>query len=142
MSYGPVELLVVSFPGNQFTGEIVPAIEELIETGTIQVIDFLFVSKDADGAVTVAELDEVGEGVMTKLNPREAAMAGLLSENDAFRFADEMDPNSSEAILLFENTWATRFAQAIRNAKGQVVINERVPHAVMAEMAAEVGLDI
>lgn len=142
MSYGPVELLVVSFPGNQFTGEIVPAIEELIETGTIQVIDFLFVSKDADGAVTVAELDEIGEGAMTKLNPQEAAMAGLLSENDAFRFATEMEPNSSEAILLFENTWATRFAQAIRNAKGQVVINERVPHAVMAEMAAEVGLDV
>ena len=142
MSYGPVELLVVSFPGNQFTGEIVPALEELIETGTIQVIDFLFVSKDADGAVTVAELDEVGEGVMTKLKPSEAAMAGLLSENDALRFATEMEPNSSEAILLFENTWATRFAQAIRNANGEVVINERVPHAVMAEMAAEVGLDL
>jgi hypothetical protein len=142
MSYGPVELLVVSFPGNQFTGEIVPALEELIEAGTIEVIDFLFVSKDADGAVTVAELDELGEGVMTKLNPREAEMAGLLSENDAFRFAAEMEPNSSEALLLFEHTWAARFAQAVRNANGQVVINERVPHAVMNEMAAEVGLEV
>jgi hypothetical protein len=142
MSYGPVELLVVSFPGNRFTGEIVPALEELIESGTIQVIDFLFVSKNADGAVIVAELDELGDGVMTKLNPREAKMAGLLSENDAFSFAAEMEPNSSEALLLFENSWATRFAQAIRNTNGQVVINERVPSEVMREMAAEVGLEV
>jgi hypothetical protein len=79
---------------------------------------------------------------MTKLNPSEAKMAGLLSENDAFSFAAEMEPNSSEALLLFENTWATRFAQAIRNTNGQVVINERVPSEVMREMAAEVGLEV
>jgi hypothetical protein len=136
MPYGPIELLVVKFPGNQFTGELTPALAHLVESGTIRVIDFLFVSKDASGKVLVAELDALGEAVVTTLSPVVAELAGLLSENDALRFAAELEPNSSEALLLFENTWATGFAQAVRNANGEVVLNERIPRAVVDEVVA------
>jgi hypothetical protein len=66
MSYGPIELLAVRFTGNRFTGELTPAIEELVESGTIRIIDLLFVSEDADGAILIAELDELGDGVVRR----------------------------------------------------------------------------
>jgi hypothetical protein len=139
MSYGPIELLVVKFPGNQFTGELAPALEELVETGTIRVIDLLFVSKDADGKVLVAELDALGDAVVRTMSPVVAELARLLREDDALRFAGELEPNSSEALLLFENAWAARFAQAVRNANGEVILNERIPRAVVEEVLAVGG---
>lgn len=136
MSYGPIELLAVRFPGNRFTGELTPALGELVESGTIRIIDLLFVSKDADGSVLIAELDELGDGVVTALDPYIAESAGLLSEDDAIRFATALEPNTSEALLVFENAWASRFAQAVRNAHGELIFNERIPRAVVDAMLA------
>jgi hypothetical protein len=141
MSYGPIELLVVKFPGNQFTGELAPALQELIESGTIRVIDLLFASKDASGRVEVLEIDDLGETVFTSFDPLVAEHSGLLSDDDARFFAAGLEPNSSEALLLFENTWASRFAEAFRQAKGEVVLNERVPRAVVEELLATVGAE-
>ena len=130
MSYGPIELLVVKFPGNQFTGEIAPALKELVEAGTIRVIDLLFVNKDADGAVDVVEINDLGDATSPPSTRSSRELAGLLSEDDARYFAAALEPNSSAALLLFENTWAARFAQAVRNANGELVLNERIPRAV------------
>src|SRR5262249_25399218 len=124
MSYGPIELLVLKFPGSRFTGELAPALGELVGSGTIRLIDLLFVNNDADGAVLIAELDDLADGVITTLDPLVAELAGLLSEDDALRFAAGLEPNSSEALVVFENAWASRFAQAVRNAHGEVVFNE------------------
>jgi hypothetical protein len=136
MAYGPIEFLVVKFPGNQFTGELAPALRELVDTGLIRVIDLLFVSKDVDGSVVVLELDELGEAVVTALDPLVAAVSGFLSTDDASRFAETLEPNCSAGLLVFENVWAFRFAEAIRNAKGEVVVNERIPRAVVEEVFA------
>ncbi len=59
---GPVELLFVEFPGNQFSGEIAPALQELVQAGTIRVIDLVFVAKDADGNVAGIELEDLQRG--------------------------------------------------------------------------------
>jgi hypothetical protein len=137
MSYGPIELLAVRFPGNRFTGELIPALGELVESGTIRIIDLLFVSKDADGSVVIAEVDELGDGVVTALDPYIAESAGLLSEDDALRFATALEPNTSEALLVFENVWASRFAQAVHNAHGELIFNERIPRAVVDAMLTD-----
>ena len=52
MAVGPVDVYIIGFPGNKFTGRIAPAILDLVENGTIRVLDLLFVMKDADGVVT------------------------------------------------------------------------------------------
>jgi hypothetical protein len=139
MSYGPIEVLVVKFPGNQFTGELAPALQELVDTGTIRVIDLLFVTKDVDGVVDVVEIDGLGEATFASFDPLVAEVAGLLSEEDARHFSAALAPNSSAALLLFENTWAARFAEALRNAKGEVVLNERIPRAVIEELVEAAG---
>lgn len=136
MPIGPVELLMVKFPGNQFKGEIVPALTELVEGGTIRVIDILFVNKDSDGLVEMVEINDLDDDDFTRFDPVVEDVTGLLSEEDIQLLSVSLEPNSSAAMMLFENTWATRFRDAVLDAKGELVLNERIPHAVIEEMLA------
>src|SRR5215203_5288816 len=138
MPYGPIEMLVVKFPGNQFTGEIAPALADLVENGIIRVIDLLFVAKGDNGTVDVIEFADLGDDVYGENEAVISDVNGMLNEEDAQHFAGLLEPNSSAGLLLFENTWATRFADAVANAKGEVVFNERIPRAVIEALEAEV----
>lgn len=141
MAYGPVEMLTVKFPGNQFTGEIAPALAELVETGMIRIIDLLFVIKDSDGTVGVYEQDGYGDSVAALFEPISQPDDELFSSSDAEGIALLLEPNSSAAMLLFENTWAARFATAVANANGEVIINARIPREVIEEVVAESAYD-
>ncbi|MCC6674604.1 MAG: hypothetical protein IT339_05370 [Thermomicrobiales bacterium] len=131
MAYGPVEMLVVKFPGNQFTGELIPALTDLVDTGLVRIIDLLFVLKDSDGAVMVYEQNSWGDEVDALLEPLANPDDELLSQDDAESIGLLLEPNSSAAMLLFENSWAARFAQALRNANGEVIMNSRIPRDVI-----------
>lgn len=133
---GPVEYLVVAFDGNQFSGEIIPALTELIDTGMIRVIDLAVVSTDADGNVTIFESSELTEEVAAALDILDMELPGMLSEDDLMLLAEELPENTTAAAMLFDNVWAARFAQAVRNANGQVVMNVRIPHDVVQEVRA------
>ncbi|MBE9138102.1 hypothetical protein IQ254_13050 [Nodosilinea sp. LEGE 07088] len=138
MSLGPVELLLIKFPGNQFKGEIVPALEELITTNTIRVLDILFLKKDSAGDLTLVEISEIEEDeVYDAFDPLVPEVEGFLSESDALLLAQSLEPNSSAALMLFENVWATRFRDAVVNANGQVLLNERIPRQVIDTLIAE-----
>jgi uncharacterized membrane protein len=133
---GPIELLVVKFPGNQFTGELVPALAELVENGTIRIADLLFLVKNANGDVTLLEFSDLAPDVYGLWDPLVSDVTPLLNEDDAYQLAATLENNSSAGLLLFENTWAARFAQAVRNANGEVVLNERIPGVVIDEILA------
>jgi Family of unknown function (DUF6325) len=139
MAYGPIEFVVVKFPGNQFTGEIAPALQELVDSGTIRIIDLLFVIKESDGTIGVLELDGLGDAVAAVFAPIAQTEDELLSRSDAEHIGGLLEPNSSAALLLFENAWAARFVQAVRNANGELILNERIPRAVVDEVRAEAG---
>ena len=134
MAYGPVEMLVVKFPGNQFSGELAPALQDLVDTGTIRVIDLLFVLKDSDGAVLVYEQNGWGDEVAAVLEPIVQSEDEILSQSDAESIGVLLEPNSSAAVLLFENSWAANFAQALRNANGELIMNSRIPADVIEEL--------
>jgi hypothetical protein len=136
MSLGPIEILMVRFPGNQFTGEIVPAMTELVENGTVRIIDMLFIKKDEQGEVTVYEITDLEPGLQGQFAPLSNDITHLLNEEDAYELAGSLKNDSSAGIMLFENTWAARFAQAIRDAKGEVLLNERIPRPVIEEVIA------
>jgi uncharacterized membrane protein len=136
MPLGPIELLVISFPGNQFTGEITPALAELVESGTIRIVDLLFVIKDEQGKVAVLELGDLAADVLGQFRLFVSDTIPMLNDEDAYELAEALENNSSAGIMLFENTWATRFADAIHNAKGEVVLNERIPRAAIEELIA------
>jgi hypothetical protein len=136
MPLGPVELLVVKFPGNQFTGEIAPALKELVDSGLIRVIDILFVYKGDGGELTITEINDFSDDDYAVFDPIVAAVSGLLSLDDVRQLSGALDNNSSAAMMLFENVWATRFRDAIVNANGELVMSERIPKAVIDELLA------
>jgi len=131
MSIGPVEYLIVAFPGNQFKGEIVPALAELVESGTIRIIDLAFVMKDADGAVVTAEMGDLDSDVFKAFDALSPEGLGLLNEEDLAAAGEELEPNSSAALLVWEDVWATKLRDAILNAGGEVLDLERLPYEVV-----------
>lgn len=128
---GPVEYLTFYFEGNEFRGEIIPALTELIDSGLIRVIDLAVVSKDGDGSVTIFEANELSEDVALALDILDYEMAGMLSEEDLMVLAEALPNNSTAAALLIDNVWAGRFAQAIRDANGVLVDSVRIPYEVV-----------
>ncbi len=128
---GPVDYAIVAFPGNKFRGEIGPAIAELVENGTVRVIDIAFVAKDEDGNAVAMELMELDPDVQQALDSIGVEVSGLLNDDDLMDAADGLEPNSSAAMIVWENVWARKVAQAIRNAGGELVAFERLPHDVV-----------
>jgi uncharacterized protein DUF6325 len=128
---GPVDYLVVGFPGNQFKGEIAPALAELVEAGTIRIIDIAFVGKDADGNTVSMELTELDPQVQAGLERAGVEVGGLFNEDDLADAAASLEPDSSAAVLVWENVWAREVAQAMRNAGGELLAFQRIPHEVV-----------
>jgi len=128
---GPVDYAIVAFPGNRFRGEIGPALADLVDAGTIRIIDIAFVGKSADGEAIAFELTELDPDVQESLDRANVEVHGLLSEDDLMSAADGLDPDTSAAVIVWENVWARRVTQAMRDAGGIPVVFERVPHEVV-----------
>ena len=123
--------MVVEFPGNKFKGEIVPALKELTDNGTIRVIDLIFVRRDEDGSATWIELSDLPIEDAAPYDDLDGEFGGLLNEEDILMMADLIQPNSSAAVMVFENVWATRLRDAIVGAGGRLVDNARIPAALV-----------
>lgn len=131
---GPVDYLVVEFPGSRMTGEGLPLLLDLVDRGLIRVLDLVFVKKETDGAVSaiqIADLDGDGE---LDLAVFEGASSGLLDEEDLADAGGVLEPGSSAGVLVYENVWAAPFAAALRRGGGQLVASGRIP--VQALLAA------
>jgi uncharacterized membrane protein len=128
---GPIDYVVLAFPGNQFKGEIVPALEDLVRAGTVRIIDAAFVGKDEQGEVFTLEVMELDPDVQQALDALNIELQGLFNDEDLLAIGQDLQPNSSAAVLVWENVWARKVAQAIRNAGGVLVAFERVPHDVV-----------
>ena len=131
MDIGPVEYLILGFPGNMFTGQIVPELAKLIDSGLVRIIDLTFISKDADGEVEVVEYDAVEElAAFAGLN---AEVGGILTAEDIAYAAQSLEPNTSAALLVWEDTWAAPFAAAVRDANGVILEGARIPHEIIEQ---------
>ena len=136
-----LELIALEFPGNRFSGDILPALQAVVDKGIVRVIDLTFVKKDGDGTVTALELQDLPGEEALVFDPVAADVAGLVSAADVARVADGLRPNSSAALLLFEHTWTSTIRQAIVNANGRLVFQERIPAAAAEAAAAAAEAD-
>jgi uncharacterized membrane protein len=128
---GPVDYAIVSFPGNKFRGEIAPALADLVEQGTIRIIDVTFVGKNADGEAVAMELTELDPDVQAGLDKLGIEVSGLFNDDDLMDAAEALEPESSAVLLVWENVWARKVTQAMRDAGGELVAFERLPHDVV-----------
>ena len=131
MSVGPVEYLILGFPGNKFSGQIVPELAKLIDSGLIRIIDLTFISKDAAGGVKVVEYNAVEE--LAAFAGLDAEVGGILTGEDITYAASSLEPNSSAALLVWEDTWAAPFAAAVRKANGVILEGARIPRDIIEQ---------
>jgi hypothetical protein len=140
MDIGPVEYAVIAFPGNTFKGDIAPELRRLTTEGIVRIIDLTFIKRDADGTVEILELDALAPDEAAVFADVDGEINGLLSEEDLASICEEIPPDSSAAIIVWENSWATALTKALRAAGGVLVAREQVPASVVAEDLAALGL--
>jgi hypothetical protein len=137
---GPVDYLVVEFPGSKFSGEIAPALRDLVDRGLIRVLDLLMLKKDDNGEIEAFELSDLEETEIGELRRHERDLAMLLSEDDVTALAAAIEPGSTAGVLVWENSWAAPFASAVRHSGGQLVATGRIPiQALAATLEADEG---
>ena len=123
---GPIDYILVEWPGRQPNGEVAPHLIDLVDRGLIRILDLAFVTKDEDGTVAGLELADLGDGA-AELEVFAGASSGLLSDDDLTEAAAALEPGTSAALLVFENTWAAPFAAAVRRSGGELVASGRIP---------------
>jgi hypothetical protein len=128
---GPVSCAVFGFPGSNFKGEIAPALADLVDKGTIRVLDLVFAMKAENGDVAVLELEELDDEQRAPWAGIADEPSGLLTEEDVDAIADALEPGDAAAMLIWEDVWAGPFAQAVRNADGELIMLERIPYDVV-----------
>ncbi|WP_290857319.1 DUF6325 family protein [Hamadaea sp.] len=123
---GPVDYLVVEFPGNQMTGEGIPLLLDLVERGVIRILDLAFIRKDADGTISAVKIEDLDAEGAAEFAVFEGASSGLLGDDDMREAADVIEPGNSAGIIVYENTWAAPLAMAWRRGGAQMVASGRI----------------
>jgi hypothetical protein len=132
MAVGPVDVYIIGFPGNKFSGKIAPAIGELVDNGTIRILDLLFIMKAEDGTVAtlaIEDLDQDG-AAFAELDITEP---GSLNEEDADEVSEDLPANSSALLIAFENVWATKVVSALQDADAVLIDSIRIPAEVVEQ---------
>jgi hypothetical protein len=132
MAVGPVEYIIVAFPGNEFKGEILPELAKLMESNTVRILDLVFIMKDQNGEVLAVEIDEAGD--VSAFSSVEGEIGGIISPEDISYAASGLANDSAAALLIWEDLWAIPFAEACRRANGVVVQGARIPHEIIEEV--------
>jgi hypothetical protein len=124
---GPIDYVVVEFPGNRMTGEAMPLLVDLVDRGVIRILDLAFVRRDLDGTVsglTISDMDAEGAEQFAVF---EGASSGLLDDEDLAEAGGILEPGNAAGIVVYENTWAAPFAAALRRSGAQMVASGRIP---------------
>jgi len=133
---GPVGYLIVEFPGSKMTGEGLPILVDLVESGVIRILDLIFITKGDDGSISVAELrDFDGDGTLD-LAVFEGASSGLLDASDIEEGGAVLEKGSSGAVLIYENRWAAPFTAALRRGGAELVAAGFIPQDALLESLA------
>src|SRR4051794_15812973 len=123
---GPVEYLIVGFPDNKFNGDIAPQLVKLVESGTVRILDLVFITKDADGNVASIELEDHDDVAL--FAALDGEVGGMINEQDIEYAGVALEPNSSAALLIWEDVWAKPFVDALRASGAVLIESSRIPH--------------
>ncbi len=137
---GPVDYLVVAFPAGQadFSGAMASELRALMDSNTVRVLDLMLLTKDEDGSVQASELRDADDSEVGQLRAAEADLAVLLAAADVDEIGGVLEPGSTAAVLVWENTWAAPFGSAVRRSGGQLVASGRIPtQAILAAIDAD-----
>jgi hypothetical protein len=137
MALGPLEYMVISCPGNQFMSEIVPELNAIQEKGLIQVVDLLFVRKNADDTVTALEVSDLDDDELAAFSPMQESLMGLITPEDIVTLGSTLPADTSATIVLLEHLWLNNLEQAVERANGVVHIGGMIPHPTLQQVEQE-----
>jgi|SRR4051794_25162192 len=133
---GPIDYIVLEWPGRQPQGEVAPLIIELADRGLIRILDVALMVKGEDGSIASLDLGEL-DGNSAGFSEFEGASSGLLGQEDLDEAAAALSPGTCAAVLVWENRWAAPVAVALRRSGGQLVASGRIPiQAMLAALEA------
>jgi hypothetical protein len=139
---GPIDYVVIEFPGNRMTGEGFPLLIDLVESGIIRILDLKFVTRKLDGSVTAVEIADFDGDGQLDLAVFEGASSGLIGDDDVDEASSIIEPGNSAGIIVYENVWAAPFAAALRRGGAQLVASGRIPvQAILAALDATEAAD-
>jgi Family of unknown function (DUF6325) len=139
MTVGPLDLVVLGFEGNRFSGEIVEELDRLVSAETIRLVDLVFASKDADGGLSVDEIQDLKDEDLAPFAGLVDQLGGLLTMEDLEALGEGIPANSSAGILLFEHTWAVALKEAVARAGGFVIATEHIAPEMVDALNAELA---
>ena len=134
MDHGPVDFVMIGFPDSQASPEVAAGIKALVDSGTIRVLDLIFVARTATDELRVIELSELDDVVHDAWDSLSGDIGSLLTEDDAIQLAGAMEPGHCAVLVLYENAWARNLTTAVLDAHGEVIVNTRIPREVVAEL--------
>jgi hypothetical protein len=128
-TFGPVEFYLVGLEGDRPSPGVIDALGELIDAGTVRLLDFVVISKSDDGEVTVVEIEDQSEEY--GFGGIEFGAIGLAGDEDIEEFAAVVEPGASAALVVLELAWAKRLAEKLSASGAQVLSAERIPAPVV-----------
>jgi len=137
MSVGPVDVYVIGFPGNKFTGKVAPALLEQVENGNLRILDLELVMKDAEGVVTTLSISDLDAKTGASFVGIDVAHPGALGDEDAEEISEDLPPNSSTMLVAVENLWAAKLVEALQAADAVMIDQVRIPVDVVQAVLAD-----
>ncbi len=129
----PLEYALIAFPSSKLSGEIVPELLDLANRRVVRVIDIVFIQKDADGTTHSIELNDVDPAIYEMFVPLGEHVSSLFTNDDLAIAASKLAPDSSAALLLWENLWVANLRKAIVDAGGELVERAQIAPEVVQE---------
>ncbi|GAA3479955.1 hypothetical protein GCM10018966_044850 [Streptomyces yanii] len=139
VAVGPVEYLVVAFPGSRFTGAIAPALADAVASKAVRILDLTFVYRAEDGTLDMVELEDLDPDDLVSFEPVEGVVSGLLNSEDIRALGESVPRGSSAALIVWEDLWAVPLTEAVRASGGRLVAHERIPADVAEAAVAASG---
>jgi Family of unknown function (DUF6325) len=125
--HGPIDFVLIEFPGDRFTGAAADALLDLVERGVVRVYDLLVIRKAEDGTFSGIDVGELSADDIGGFTAFAGARSGLLGDDDLRQAADAMKPGTVAALIIYENSWAIPFVAAAHDAGGMLIASERIP---------------
>jgi uncharacterized protein DUF6325 len=134
---GPVDYMVVEFPGGRTNGKGLPLLVDLVDRGVIRILDLVFLRKLNDGTFVRMELGEGRRAQDQAMKLFEGASSGIVDDGDIKAVSEVVEPGSLAGIIVYENRWAAPLATALRQGGAQLVAGGRIPvQAIIAALDA------
>lgn len=130
---GPIDILVLEFKGNNFSGEILRNLTDLVAAGTIRIIDLVLITKGDSGLIAAMEISDLGKEAREELAPLRATISQMLTNDDIYAIGHKLGEGTTAAVMLYENTWAVQTKKAMIEANGRVLAFERIPHEIIVQ---------